>query len=221
MMLGNLQHRPPSGMQERPSDPLPTRLSLLARVRDLDDAASWSEFFHTYERLVRGLARRRGLTEHEAEDVAQEVFRRLARTLPEFERGERPGSFRNWLGRLTRWRAEDKLRERARVPRPVGDFETDDGPDMVERLPAPSEGDDGFEAEARQHLLDVLFKRLEATVPPRDLQVFQLVALEGMDPDAVARMFHLTRSHVYVLKHRIVKKLREEAARLPLGPESR
>jgi RNA polymerase sigma-70 factor (ECF subfamily) len=222
-MVGNLQHRLPSGMHDRPSDPLPTRLSLLARVRDLDDAASWAEFFHTYERLVHGLARRRGLTEHEAEDVAQEVFRRLARTLPEFQRGERPGSFRNWLGRLTRWRAEDKLRERARAPRPVGDFASgdDDGPDMVARLPAEPPEDDGFEAEARQHLLDVLFKRLETTVPPRDLQVFQLVALEGMDPDAVARMFNLTRSHVYVLKHRIVKKLREEAARLPLGPESR
>ncbi|MGH8018790.1 MAG: RNA polymerase sigma factor [Opitutaceae bacterium] len=207
-------------MDDRPSDPLPTRLSLLARVKNLDDAASWSEFFHTYERLVHGLARRRGLTDHEADDVAQEVFRRLARTIHDFERGPRPGSFRNFLGRLTRWRAEDKLRERARAPMPVTNLESDDGPDLIDRIPAHEEAEDTFEAEARHHLLEVLFKRLEATVPPRDLQVFQLVALEGMEPDAVARLFNLSRTHVYVLKHRIIKKLREEAMRLPLGPES-
>lgn len=206
-------------MDDRSHDPLPTRLSLLSRVKDLDDSASWTEFFQTYERVVRGLARKRGLSEQEAEDVAQEVFRRLAKTIHQFERGPHPGSFRSWLGRLTRWRADDKLRERARHPVAVASGGDQEGTDLVERIPDHEEIDDVFEKEARDHLLDVLFKRLEATVPARDLQVFQLVVLQGMPPEKVASLFNLTRSHVYVLKHRIVKKLREEAQRLPLGPD--
>ncbi|HEX9784246.1 MAG TPA: sigma-70 family RNA polymerase sigma factor [Opitutaceae bacterium] len=207
-------------MDERPSDPLPTRLSLLARLKNLDDSESWSEFFNTYKRLVLGLARRRGLTEHEAEDVAQEVFLRLSQTIKNFERGSRPGSFRSWLGQLTRWRSDDKCRKLTRVPTPVAGINADDGTDIIDRVPARDDSEDAFEAEARAHLLEVLFKRLQASVPPRDLQVFQLVALEGMEPDAVARLFHLTRTHVYVIKHRIVKKLREEAQRIPLDLET-
>ena len=65
-------------MAELPTDALRTRLSLLDRVKNLDDHASWKEFFVTYERLVRGLARRRGLGDHEAarQLPLEVVFRR-------------------------------------------------------------------------------------------------------------------------------------------------
>lgn len=208
-------------MDTRSTDPLPTRLSLLARVKDVEDSASWAEFFQIYERLVRGLARKRGLTEHEAEEVAQEVFKRVAKTIQEFDRGPRAGSFRKWLGRLTRWRAEDKLRERRRHPVPVSTGNPDDERgDPVDSLPSPEDPDEVFEREARAHILETLLKRLEDNVPTRDLQVFQLMAIEDVPADEVARMFDLKRSHVYVLKHRIMEKLRSEAQKLPLGPDS-
>ena len=40
-------------------DPLPTRASLLDRLKDVGDDASWEEFHRTYHGLLLGMARRK------------------------------------------------------------------------------------------------------------------------------------------------------------------
>jgi RNA polymerase sigma factor (sigma-70 family) len=203
-------------MSEAPPDSLRTRVSLLERVKNLDDARSWAEFFETYQNLVRSYARRRGLREHEVEDVAQEVFKRIARTIHDFHHASRPGSFRNWLRRLTRWRADDKLRERTRSPDTPPVPDENDTP-LVERIAAPPDPGLEFEAEARNHLLAELFRRLENKVSPKHLQIFQLLVVENMPAERVAKLFSMSMTNLYVLRHRVLEKLRAEAKRVPLA----
>ena len=62
-----------------------TRPSLLARVRDLEDAEAWREFVHLYTPLVYGHCRRHGLQDADAADVAQEVMRVAAGAMPQFQ----------------------------------------------------------------------------------------------------------------------------------------
>jgi RNA polymerase sigma-70 factor, ECF subfamily len=200
------------------SDSLQTRASLLSRVKDLEDAASWEEFFRTYARMVQGLARQRGLSSHEAEEVAQEVFDRVARTIHQFQRAPHAGAFRSWLFRLTRWRADDKRRRRspfsrAAIPeRPDGES----GTPIIERLPAPEDARAELEQQARRQLIESLFRQLEQRVPPKQLQIFQLIMIDEVPAVRVAKMFGLSPTHVYVIKHRVLQKLREEFDRLPL-----
>ena len=40
-------------MQPGPDEFIPTRKSLLSRLKDWDDQESWREFFHIYRRLIR------------------------------------------------------------------------------------------------------------------------------------------------------------------------
>jgi RNA polymerase sigma-70 factor (ECF subfamily) len=204
-------------MEEKTStDSLRTRVSLLDRVKNLDDARSWEEFFHVYDRLVQGLARQRGLGHHEAEEVAQEVFKRVAQTIHEFERAPRPGSFRKWLFQLTRWRADDKKR-RERVPHALSlEASDEDGTPLLEQLPAPPDPLFDLEVQTRLHLLETLFRQISPTVPPRHLQIFQLLVIDGMPVERVAQLFHMNNAAIYVIKHRITAKLREEVRRLPL-----
>ena len=203
-------------MNEPAPDSLRTRVSLLERVKNLDDARSWAEFFQTYENLVCSYARRRGLRDHEVDDVAQEVFKRIARTIHDFHHAARPGSFRNWLRRLTRWRAEDRLRERTRSPdSPTRPDES--GTPLVERIAAPPDPALEFETEARQHLLTELFRRLENKVSPKHLQIFQLLVVENMPAERVAELFSMSLTNIYVLRHRVMEKLRAEAKRVPLA----
>ena len=63
-----------------------TRPSLLFRVREWNDSVSWEEFHRLYRRLIYGRARRAGLSHADAEDVAQDVFKRVAETI------------RDWIG---------------------------------------------------------------------------------------------------------------------------
>ncbi len=59
------------------SDPidefLPTRLSLLGRLKDWGDQQSWQDFFDIYHRLIHSVALKAGLSPTEAQDVVQEA----------------------------------------------------------------------------------------------------------------------------------------------------
>ena len=52
---------------------LPTRRSMLDRLKNWEDHDSWREFFDRYWRPICGVALRYGLTDSEAEEVVQEA----------------------------------------------------------------------------------------------------------------------------------------------------
>src|SRR3954464_10080984 len=102
--------------RHHPGTSLLTRPSLLFRVREWQDAASWNEFHRLYRRLVYGRARRSGLSHDDAEDVAQDVFKRVAETIREFDLNPDRGSFRGWLMKLTHWRIADQFERKHKLP---------------------------------------------------------------------------------------------------------
>ncbi|MBR6023213.1 MAG: hypothetical protein IK066_12440, partial [Kiritimatiellae bacterium] len=54
-----------------------TRSSILAGVTGTAGEAAWARFFDTYAGYVFGIARRRGLTESDADEIVQLVMREL------------------------------------------------------------------------------------------------------------------------------------------------
>src|SRR5262245_57647812 len=83
-------------------DNLRTRSSLLGRMRNVDDDASWRAFFETYWRLIYNVARKSGLSDDAAQDVVQETVIAVARKMPDFRYDPAKGSFKQWLLRITR-----------------------------------------------------------------------------------------------------------------------
>ena len=95
---------------------IPTRQSLLSRLKDWNDQESWKLFFDTYWRLIYNTAIGAGLTGAEAQDVVQETVVSVLKSMPGFEHHGGAGHFKVWLLRLTRWRIADQLRKRERQP---------------------------------------------------------------------------------------------------------
>src|SRR5215831_14191636 len=91
---------------------IPTRTTLIQRLKDWQDQSSWKDFFDTYWKLIYGVARKGGLTETEAQDVVQETMICVARQMPTFKYDRSIGSFKAWLLNTTRWRIIDQLRKR-------------------------------------------------------------------------------------------------------------
>jgi RNA polymerase sigma factor (sigma-70 family) len=91
---------------------IPTRESLLSRLRDWADDESWSEFFHTYWRMLYEVALRAGLREEEAQEAVQETVIAVARKMPGFHYDPALGSFKGWLLRIARRRIVDQFRKR-------------------------------------------------------------------------------------------------------------
>src|SRR6185436_2740701 len=83
---------------------VPTRQSLLSRLRDCEDQEGWREFFDTYWRLIYKVAREAGMDDSRAQDVVQTTFIYLSRRMPRFRYDRARGSFKAWLLRVTRSR---------------------------------------------------------------------------------------------------------------------
>src|ERR1051325_5272523 len=90
---------------------LPTRESLLNRLKDWGDDESWNAFFETYWHLIYRAAIKSGLTEAEAQDAVQETIFQVSKCMKTFEY-QQHGSFKQWLLQQTRWRIADQFRKR-------------------------------------------------------------------------------------------------------------
>src|SRR2546428_13171081 len=96
-------------------DLVPTRRSLISRLKNWDDHESWSAFFTVYWKIIYWAARRAGLTNDEGQEVVQETVISVSRAIPGFKYDPQTGSFKSWLLQLTSWRIKDQLRARVRV----------------------------------------------------------------------------------------------------------
>jgi len=190
-------------------DSIPTRQSLLNRLKVPDNDASWQEFFETYWSLIYGVAMRSGLSDSEAQDVVQETIICVARSMPKFEYDPRIGSFKAWLRKLTRWRVLDHLRKRNSHPTPFANFEQD----LPAALEIPDESDSAFDAnwddEWRKAIIESAVAKTKLRVDEKQFQIFDLCALQGWPVEKVAAALNISRARVYVSKHRVGKVFEE------------
>src|SRR5439155_297687 len=83
-------------MIKTPEEIIPTRRSLLTRLKQWDDHESWKDFFDTYWKLVYGVAVKSGLNENEAQEVVQETVIAVAKKMHDFKYDPAVGSFKSW-----------------------------------------------------------------------------------------------------------------------------
>src|SRR5712692_9461774 len=148
-------------------DYIPTRHSLILRLKNWEDQGSWQDFFNTYWKFIYGVALKAGLTDAEAQDVVQETVITVAKKIKDFQVGSDHGSFKAWLTRTTKWRIGDQFRKRAPV-QASGSSSTDDSArtSTVERVPDPAslEMDASWEKDWEQNLLEVALEKVKAKV---------------------------------------------------------
>lgn len=190
---------------------IPTRQSLLSRLKDYDDNDSWRDFFHTYWKLIYNIAVRSGLTEMEAQEVVQETIIAVSKQMPDFKYDRAKGSFKSWLLQLTRWRIQDQLRRRQRDEH-LGltrDFDPDlDG--AINDIPDPSSVDSTWEDEWQKNLVDAAIQRLKALATPKQFQIFDLYVLKQWPVAKVTAALKVNFSQVYLTKHRLTAMLKKE-----------
>ncbi len=197
-------------------DPLPTRRSLLSRLRSWDDQDSWRDFFDTYWRLIFDVARKAGLDEASAQDVVQETVLSVSREMPGFRYDRTRGSFKSWLRQITRRRVADQLRKQYRsgADRKIS---ADDPAVAAELAGVAAESEGSWEAvwdaEWREHVTRIALERVRREVNPAQYQMFELYGIQGLSVGDVARTLGVSRMQVYLAKHRVGALLRQEMQR--------
>lgn len=196
-----------------PRDFTPTRVSLLEKLKDMNDSASWERFFELYSHLIYGVARKAGLNDADAQDVLQDTVITVAKQMPGFKYDPAVGRFKGWLMRVTHSRIMDLKRKRSyerdgeRQPREVPLEPTD-----LEQVPASGEFD--LEAtwaeEWKLHIFEAASKRVREQVDPLEFQAFQLHAMNGVPAKTVARKLKMKLSSVYFAKYKLHILLRKQ-----------
>lgn len=199
------------------TDRFPTRDSLLERLKNLDDGASWSDFFQRYWKFVYQVARQSGLTHHESEEVVQETVITVSRRIPEFHYDPKVCSFKTWLQNLTRWRIVDQLRKRQRANRSQSASTAEgDRPPLLDTLPDPASIQLGeiWDQEWREHLFRTAVQRVKGRVAPEQYQMFDLYVLKQHSVREVMRELEVGAAAVYLAKHRVSALIRKEVKNL-------
>jgi RNA polymerase sigma-70 factor (ECF subfamily) len=189
---------------------IPTRATLLQRLKNWQDQASWEDFFETYRKLIHRVAIKGGLTEAEAEDAVQETMKAVAKHMPEFEYDPAIGSFKAWLLNMTRWRISDQLEKRRRT---VGVEATSD---EVENQIDPSTHnlEALWDSEWKKHMIERAVRRIRRGLEPEKYQIYDFCVNKEWPPEKVATAFGVSVEQVYLAKHRIVELIKVEVARL-------
>jgi RNA polymerase sigma-70 factor (ECF subfamily) len=205
----------PSDRSDRSeTDLLPTRRSLLSRLKNWEDQESWVVFFDTYWRLIYGFAVKTGLSDAEAQDVVQETVVSVAKRMRHFKYDPAVGSFKSWLLLITRRRIADFHRKRKREVAGNPPDETGAPPVAEVADSAPAELEVLWETEWQRNLLDAAIQRVRRRVDPKQFQIFDCYVLKQWSPADIIRTLGVTQGQVYLAKHRVAALIKKEAARL-------
>lgn len=181
--------------------------SLLRRVRDQADRSAWQQFFGLYHPLLRRYARLRGLSTHDAEDVAQECMRILTKRMTTFEYSRSPGRrFRAYLHKLANDVIVDSFRRRRPRQAKTGELAA-----LEER--ATAEPDLWQDNWVREHLRYCL-RQAEEDFAPQTIQAFRLYVLEEKPVTEVCSRLQLTADQVYQAKVRVTRRLQADLREL-------
>jgi RNA polymerase sigma factor (sigma-70 family) len=183
------------GSVEETNEFLPTRKSLVERLKDLGDQEVWREFFDLYWKLIYGVAVKAGFFHTEAEDLVQETIIFVVKNIGRFQNDPSYGSFKSWLLTTTYSRMTD-LRRRAEVRN--RQLSLNDEPPLsdLEQL---------WDDEWRKATRDAALESLKRQIPPKQYQVFFLNVIKELSPTETARIVGTNVAQVYLLKHRLAR----------------
>jgi RNA polymerase sigma factor (sigma-70 family) len=211
----------------RPHSSLPTRRSLLSRLKESNAQESWRQFFDTYWRLIYTTALNAGLIDAEAQEVVQETVLTVFRKIKSFQYDPAVGSFKGWLLTIVRWRIADQFRKRKQQEQPLhphrGTETQGTGTATIERVVDPDaiDLDAIWEEEWQRTLFAAALARVKRHANARHYQIFDLHAVKQWPVQKVAQVLGVSAGQVRLAKHRITALMRQEVARLEKEEENR
>lgn len=180
-----------------------TRPSLLLRLRDRTDGRAWEQFVDLYTPLVDGYFRRRGVTDADAADLAQEVLQAVVSGIGKLDYDSQRGSFRAWLYCIARNKFHHFL-DRRHHGRGSGDSAIQQ---RLEAIPTP-EDEAAWDREYEEQVFGWAAEQVRANVSESTWQAFWLTAVEGRSGQEVAAALGMGVGAVYMAKSRVLARLR-------------
>ncbi|MEM9659769.1 MAG: sigma-70 family RNA polymerase sigma factor [Planctomycetota bacterium] len=183
-------------------------LSLAIRLRQ-DSSEAWGELVDLYGPLVETWSAKAGLAPSAREDVAQEVFLSIVRSIDRFDPTIPGATFRGWVWRITRNAVLKHLA--GGEPRGTGGSTANAAMAAVaDPWPEASEFEPPPDASATTQLLQRAIAQIKPRVEPRTWQAFWRTVMLGQPTAEAADALGMTRAAVRQAKSRTLHRLRQQ-----------
>lgn len=183
-----------------------TQITLLRRVADQRDYASWDCFVRTYGPLVHRYCVRRGLQEADASDVVQDVLLQVSKGIGRFCYDARRGGFRNWLGTVTHRAMLKHLAKSHRSGVGAGDVVGAPPKDQECQRSLGEAWVESFNA----HVYREAVSRIRLYFSEETWHAFEATFAQNRQPDEVAEELQRSVGWVYQAKSQVVRRLKDE-----------
>ena len=191
---------------------LPTSQSLLARARQSADVSAWTELHALYHPLIQSWLKRLSAPVSNIDDLTQDVLMVVMRNLSDFEHNQRTGAFRNWLRCVTVNCLRDFRKQNRLQPRSDGG--TQFSQTLAELEDSDSPLGEQWNREHDQFVVDSVLRQIKNDFEPQSWAAFEMLTLQEMSADEVARQLNMNRNAVYAVKSRVMTRLRQLSAGL-------
>ncbi|XZE22031.1 RNA polymerase sigma factor [Pirellulaceae bacterium SH449] len=190
-----------------------TSETLIARVKNLGDVDSWSEFVGIYQPTILRMAKRRGLQDADALDVAQQILISVSHSISSWSPDLDAPPFRAWLVTIARNAITNAL-SRKPIDSAWG------GSSVISQLnslPEPSSIEETraeLSRETRNQTVLWAANQIRNEYSPSVWQAFWLTAIEGQPIAEVAKVLNCSTGSIYVARYRVVARLKEKVHEL-------
>ncbi len=183
-----------------------TTSTILAELADFSNQAAWLHFVDRFRLPIVRFAQRLGLSELDAEEVAQETLAAFASAFRQNQYDRSRGRLSDWLFGIAQNLALAARRSNARRDRV---FSRPDGDADWESIPDDQSLSQFWEEEWEDAMICRCLHRVRQEVEPMTMRAFEAVMEQDRTPAEAAREIGIPVKAVYNAKYTVLKRLRQ------------
>ena len=188
---------------------LTTSVSLLERLGQPNQNEAWDRFVLLYTPFLSHiLINRLHVRPQEAADLVQEIFVTLLRTLPKFEYDPAKGNFRGYLRQVCTSKSADLRRKRQSPAANEAELSA------LEDEKAGAEIANVWQQDHNRFLTRRALELMQEEFQPTTWKACWEFVVNGRSAAEIAKELGITENAVFIAKHRVVQRLRQELAGL-------
>lgn len=181
-----------------------TRESLILRLPTAADAQAWREFIDLYEPLILRFAKRRGLQDADAREVAQNVMIAVAKAVDRWQPDRERGRFRAWLFRIARNQLINYVKKHA-SQNASGYSSSAVAIDPFDRS---AELKSQVDLDYRREMFRLAAAHVRDSFSENSWIAFWQTSVMGQPVELVSRQLGITPGAIYVARSRIIARIK-------------
>jgi len=187
-------------------EPPETQTGLIAKLKAGGNQQAWSSFVADYEPFLRQLIKRQGVPARHIDDVTQQVFAAIAKSVENWEDDGRPASFRRWTHCVARNIVIKFMqKERKQLADATGGSQL---VDQLQQVEGPI--DRRLEQRYEHELVVWAAEQVRDEFRSTSWQAFWMTLIEGRSVEDVAQQLDLTPGAIYMSRGRIMKRIKQK-----------